>query len=88
MSKIEIFASERTVDLVIECPSHTCTLNGCTADHHRFPGWRVSKRLSSSMDHLEALKELETHAEKFPASGPYRLVRYVETTEQTREVLA
>lgn len=57
---------------VIECPAR-CAERGCT--DHLIGSWRESRSLPSTLSEAEAEQELIEHAEKFPKSGPYRLVR-------------
>lgn len=86
VDKLEILSSERTIRLVIECPAK-CKERGCT-DEHGDSGWRRSLELKPDMSIVNALKVMEAHAARYPNSGPYRLTRYVETTEETRQVLS
>lgn len=86
MKKIEITDSVRTVRLVIECPSR-CVDAGCS-DNHGDSGWRKSVELSPHMSIDDALAAMRAHAALYPQSGPFRLMRYVETVEKTQQVLS
>lgn len=71
--------------LVIECPNR-CEGRGCQHDGSG-EEWRPSTELpyGTSVDYARIL--LERHAERYPASGPYRLVEYVAETIETMEIL-
>lgn len=86
VDKVELLSSERVTRLVIECPAK-CKERGCTDDHGD-SGWRKSVELNPDMHTEAALRVMEAHAARYPNSGPYRLIRYVETTEKTRQVLS
>lgn len=82
--EVKVLTNEITHTLVIECPAR-CADSGCTS--HTGHEWRESRSLprDTSIDYARTL--MERHAAQYPASGPYRLVEYVETRKRTVEVL-